>query len=103
MSTACIASPCALNYTRAVTAGLCARSVQLQPSGARRGGRERGGVPELRGAQGRQGAAERARQGEARQWHALLRLHRAGTLPGRNEDRRQGRVGALGAWNAWHW
>lgn len=67
-------------------------SVQLQPCGARRGGRERGGVPELRGAQGRQGAAERARQGEARQRHALLRLHRAGTLSGRNEDRRQGRV-----------
>lgn len=72
---------------------MCARSVQLQPCGARRGGGERGGVPELRGAQqGREGAAERARQGEARQRHALLRLHRAGTLPSRHEARRQGRV-----------
>lgn len=72
-----------------------ARPGPAQPGGARRGGGGRGGVPELRGEQGRQGDEERARQGEARQGHALLRLHRAGALPGRHEDRRQGRVGVV--------
>uniref|UniRef100_A0A0D9VKM1 Uncharacterized protein n=1 Tax=Leersia perrieri TaxID=77586 RepID=A0A0D9VKM1_9ORYZ len=69
--------------------------VQVQRGGARRGGRGPGGVPELHGAEGRQEDAERARQGDAPQGHALLHLHRAGALQGRHEACHQGHLACV--------
>lgn len=65
-------------------------SVQVQQGVPRRGDRERQVVPVVRRAEGRQGAAHGARQGQAAPGQALLRLRLAGPLRRRHEDDRQG-------------